>query len=80
MVNYFKFIKVGFLPLLFVILVNSFFIINEFEQGIVLEFGKPIGDSKTKAGIYFKIPFIQNVIKFEKRILEWDGAATEIPT
>ena len=59
---------------------NSFYIVNEFEQGIVLQFGRPMGDSKTNAGIYFKTPFIQNVVIFEKRILEWDGAATEIPT
>ena len=59
---------------------NSFFIVNEFEQAIVLQFGKPIGESKTTAGLYYKTPFIQNVKTFEKRILEWDGAATEIPT
>ena len=78
--NYFKFIKIGFIPFILFILMDSFFIINEFEQGIVLQFGKPMGESKTTAGLYFKSPFIQNVIKFEKRILEWDGAATEIPT
>ena len=78
--NYFKFIKIGFIPFILFILMDSFFIINEFEQGIVLQFGKPMGESKTKAGFYFKSPFVQNVIKFEKRILEWDGAATEIPT
>ena len=80
MANYFQFIKIGFLPFLFLIVFNSFFIVNEFEQAIVLQFGKPIGNSKTESGIYFKVPFINNVIKFEKRILEWDGAATEIPT
>ena len=80
MANYFQFIKIGFLPFLFLIVFNSFFIVNEFEQAIVLQFGKPIGNSKTESGIYFKTPFINNVIKFEKRILEWDGAATEIPT
>ena len=80
MKNYFRYIKIGAIPFLLFILINSFYIINEFEQGIVLQFGKPIGDSKTDAGIYFKTPFIQNVVKFEKRILEWDGAATEIPT
>ena len=58
---------------------NSFFIVNEFDQAIVLQFGKPI-DSKINSGLYFKLPFVQNVIKFEKRILEWDGDATEIPT
>tara|TARA_B110000014_G_scaffold208758_1_gene160097 strand:- start:2244 stop:3113 length:870 start_codon:yes stop_codon:yes gene_type:complete len=58
---------------------KSFFIVNESEQAIVLQFGRPI-DSKMNSGLYFKLPFLQNVIKFEKRILEWDGDATEIPT
>ena len=80
MENYSRYIKIGILPLLLFIFINSFYIINEFEQGIVLQFGRPVGESKTTAGLYFKTPFIQNVVKFEKRILEWDGAATEIPT
>ena len=75
-----KMIKSFILPLFVLLTFNSFFIVNEFEQAIVLQFGKPIGESKTNSGIYFKVPFIQNIIKFEKRILEWDGAATEIPT
>jgi len=58
---------------------KSFFIVNESEQAIVLQFGRPI-DSKINSGLYFKLPFLQNVVKFEKRILEWDGDATEIPT
>ena len=66
-------------PIIIALFLNSFFIVNEFEQAIVLQFGKPIS-SKVDSGIYFKTPFIQNVIKFEKRILEWDGNATEIPT
>jgi len=76
----FKMIKSFILPLIVLLTFNSFFIVNEYEQAIVLQFGKPIGESKTNSGIYFKVPFIQNIIKFEKRILEWDGAATEIPT
>ena len=75
-----KMIKSFILPLFVLLTFNSFFIVNEFEQAIVLQFGKPIGESKTNSGIYFKVPFIQNIIKFEKRILEWDGAANEIPT
>ena len=58
----------------------SVFIVKEVTQAIVLQFGKPVGDSKTVSGLYFKLPFLQNVVKFEKRILEWDGSANEIPT
>ena len=74
--NYIKFLLIGFL----VIVVNSFYIVNEIEQAIVTQFGKPIGNAKINAGLYFKIPLFQTVIKFDKRILEWDGAANEIPT
>ena len=73
-----------FLPTILVIilflLTNSIYIVNEAEQVVVTQFGKPVGDSITDAGLRFKIPFIQKIIRFEKRILEWDGAANEIPT
>ena len=63
-----------------IILSNVFYIVNEKEQAIVTQFGKPIGSAKTNSGLYFKIPLIQTILKFDKRILEWDGAANEIPT
>ena len=59
---------------------SSIFIIDETEQAVVTQFGKPIGGAITDAGIHFKTPLIQTVIKFDKRILEWDGSANEIPT
>ena len=65
---------------LFFVAINSMFIINEAEQAVVTQFGKPVGDPIVSAGLQFKIPFIQKVIRFEKRILQWDGAANEIPT
>ena len=76
--------KKTFLPTILAIAVallfNSLYILNEREQAIVTQFGKPVGDSIRDAGLKFKIPFIQKVIRFDKRILEWDGAANEIPT
>ena len=65
--------------LLVVCLVSSAFIVKETETAIVTEFGKP---KKTilEPGLYFRIPFIQKVMKFESRVLEWDGDRTEIPT
>ena len=59
---------------------GSIYIINEAEQAVVTQFGKPVGGAVIDAGIHFKIPIIQTVIKFDKRILEWDGSANEIPT
>ena len=75
----FRYFKLIFLPAIILIGLNSFFIVNEFQQAIVLQFGRPV-NSKTTAGLAFKLPFVQNVIKFDKRILEWDGDATEVPT
>ena len=59
---------------------SSIYIINEAEQAVVTQFGKPVGGAVTDAGSHFKMPIIQTVIKFDKRILEWDGSANEIPT
>ena len=70
----------SFLAVGLIILLNSVFILREGEQAIVTQFGKPVGGSIVDAGLKFKIPLIQKVIKFDKRILEWDGAANEIPT
>ena len=68
------------LAVLFFVGINSMFIINEAEQAVVTQFGRPVGAPIVSAGLKFKIPFIQKVIRFEKRILQWDGAANEIPT
>ena len=70
----------SFLAVFVVVIFNSIFITNEAQQAIVTQFGKPVGDPIIDAGLKFKIPFIQKVIMFDKRILEWDGAANEIPT
>ena len=63
-----------------VILMGSLFVVDETEQVIVLQFGRPIGEPITTAGLNFKIPFIQEVRKFDKRVLEWDGDENQIPT
>ena len=52
---------------------NPFYIIEEGKQAIITEFGQPIGNPIISAGLRLKIPFIQKVTYFEKRILEWDG-------
>ena len=59
---------------------GSIYILNEAEQAVVTQFGKPVGGAIMEAGLHFKTPIIQTVIKFDKRILEWDGSANEIPT
>jgi membrane protease subunit HflC len=68
--------------LLVVILVASgaFFTVREGHQAIVTQFGKPVGGPYQEAGLYFKIPLIQEVHTFEKRLLKWDGSPNQIPT
>ncbi len=75
-----KFIVPIILVAAVIILGGSIFTLNEAEQAIVTQFGKPMGQSYQTAGIHFKLPLIQEVLVFEKRILEWDGDANEIPT
>jgi len=63
-----------------ILLFNAFYVIDERQQVIITQFGKPVGDAITNAGLRIKIPFIQKVHYFDKRILEWDGEAKQIPT
>ncbi len=63
-----------------IVLGNTLFTIKESEQAIITQFGKPIGGAVTQAGLHVKIPFIQTLHRFEKRILVWDGSADQIPT
>lgn len=63
-----------------VLLNNSMFIISEWEQAVVTQFGRPVGQPRVKAGLHFKMPFIQRVRRFDKRILNWDGYPNQIPT
>lgn len=63
-----------------VLLTSSIYTVDETEQVIILQFGKPVGNPIQKAGLHFKVPFIQNVKSFEKRVLEWDGDPKQIPT
>jgi len=63
-----------------IILNSTFYRLFEFEQAIITQFGKPIGGPINKSGLHMKIPFIQKLHRFEKRIMIWDGDATQIPT
>lgn len=61
----------------FLLLAGSVFIVNQTEQAIVLQFGEPVREIK-EAGLKFKIPFIQNVVFYDKRLLNLDPPAQEI--
>jgi membrane protease subunit HflC len=59
---------------------GSYYTLEEGQQAIILQFGRTVGEPVTEAGLYFKLPFIQDVQRFEKRLLIWDGDPNQIPT
>src|SRR3972149_423143 len=59
---------------------GAFYVLEEGEQAVILQFGRPVGAPATEAGLHFKVPFIQEVRRFDKRLLIWDGAPNQIPT
>jgi membrane protease subunit HflC len=63
-----------------IVLLASVYTLSETEQAILVQFGKPVGGLVTQPGLHAKVPFIQTVYRFDKRWLEYDGDATEIPT
>ncbi len=75
-------------PVLYILLIiillvgitQSMYIVNEKEQVVITQFGKPVGKAITESGIQFKIPFIQTANYFDKRYLEWDGDPNQVPT
>lgn len=63
-----------------IVLLSSAFVVTETDQVVITQFGKPVGKAITAPGLYFKTPFIQKAIYFDKRFLEWDGDPNQIPT
>jgi len=59
---------------------GTFYTVNESQQVIITQFGKPVGSCVNEPGLHFKIPFIQQANYFEKRFLAWDGDPNQIPT
>jgi membrane protease subunit HflC len=66
--------------LLFFLIPSVFYTVDETEQVIVTQFGRPIGDAITEPGLKMKLPFVQDVHRFDKRWLAWDGSANQITT
>ena len=64
----------------FLAISGALYTVDETQQVVITQFGEPIGNPITKSGLRFKMPFIQQANYFEKRILEWDGDANQIPT
>ena len=62
------------------VLMSSIYTVSEVEQAIITQFGKPVGTPVTAAGLKLKLPFIQDVNLIDKRVLEWDGSPSDMPT
>jgi membrane protease subunit HflC len=62
------------------VLMGSIYTVSEVEQAIITQFGEPVGAPVTTAGLKFKVPFIQDVNLIDKRVLEWDGNPSDMPT
>jgi membrane protease subunit HflC len=65
---------------LIVTVANGFYVLEEGRQAVITQFGRPVGQPVTEAGLHFKVPYIQEVTYFEKKILIWDGDPNQIPT
>ena len=76
---------IGLIAVLAIIVVLAFvtgavYIVSEINQVVITQFGKPVGNPVTAAGLHLKIPFIQTAHYFDKRLLDWDGDPNQIPT
>ena len=70
----------GLAVIIGIVLYSSLYTLEEGLQAIVVEFGRPVGETVTEAGLHMKLPFMQEVRRFEKRLLVWDGDPNQIPT
>jgi membrane protease subunit HflC len=65
---------------IFIALYGGLYTLEEGLQAIVVQFGRPVGEPVTQAGLHMKLPFVQEVRRFEKRLLVWDGDPNQVPT
>ena len=65
---------------LFIIFGGALFVVDETEQVVITQFGRPVGEAIKSAGLHFKVPFIQDANFFPKNLLEWDGEPGQMPT
>jgi len=70
----------GLVLLSIAVIYDGFFVLEEGTQAVITQFGAPVGMPKTTAGLHLKIPFVQHVNLFDKKIQIWDGDPNQIPT
>jgi len=75
-----QFFMTGLVLLSIAVIYDGFFVLEEGTQAVITQFGAPVGTPKTSAGLHLKIPFVQHVNLFDKKIQIWDGDPNQIPT
>lgn len=75
-----RFLAIGTLALVALLLFLSAYTVNQTEQVIITQFGRPVGDSITSPGLHFKLPLVQQINRVDKRYLAWDGPMVEMST
>ena len=75
-----KTIIIAFSVVSVIVLYSGLYTLEEGLQAIVVQFGRPVGEPVTEAGLHMKLPLVQEVRRFEKRLLVWDGDPNQVPT
>jgi membrane protease subunit HflC len=78
-----KFFSVLITVFIFVIVLifgGAFYIVNESEQVVITQFGKPVGNPITTPGLKLKKPFLETANYFDKRFIAWDGEPKQVST
>lgn len=65
---------------LLLVMSGAFYCVRETDTVILTQFGRPVGEAITEPGLHWKTPFVQDVNRLEKRVLEFDGPQTKMPT
>lgn len=68
------------LAALLIVVRSATFTVGEWQMAIVTQFGKIVGEPIHEAGLHFKMPFIQDVRYFDRRMINWDGEPAQVPT
>jgi membrane protease subunit HflC len=73
-------LRLGLAVVVLTLLYSTFYSVSETQQVVITQFGKPIGQAITQPGLHLKLPFAQDTNFFDKRWLEWNGNANQVPT
>jgi membrane protease subunit HflC len=73
-------IIVALIAIALIVAESTLYSVAENEQAVITQFGKIVGDTITQPGLHWRVPLTQEVHRFDKRWLQWEGASNQIPT